>query len=173
MGETGEFALHPQELAGVLLRLFLAVRDVHLLEIATVLGARGIAGLRRDLVVDLPDVLGRFDRGVERDVRVALLGRPDDRLLAQHAGDPDARIGLLQWHRPRIDYAVLVMRALPAERALPCPRRDNQIVRFLKALAIEGRVNAIGQLLLAAAAHKTGNQAALRDHIYHRQLFGE
>src|SRR6266513_4771845 len=124
MREAGELALHPQELAGVLLRLFLAVGDMHLLQVAAVLRARLVAGLERDLVVQLPDLLGRLDRGVERDVGIALLRRPDDRLLAQHARDPHPRIGLLQQHRPGIDDALLVMRALPAEWALARPGRD-------------------------------------------------
>src|SRR5439155_24396912 len=103
VGKAGELALHPEELAGVLLGLFLAVRDVDLLQVAAVLRARLVTGLERDLVVELPDLLGRLDRGVERDVGIALLGCPDDRLLAQHAGDPHPRVGLLQGHRPGID----------------------------------------------------------------------
>src|SRR5271166_2788255 len=136
MGEAGELTLHPQELAGVLLCLFFAVGDVHLLQIAAVLRPRLIADLTRDLIVELPDVLGRFNRGVERDIGIALLGRPNDRLLAQHARNPHPRIGLLQWHRPWIDDAMLVMRALPAEWSLPGPRGDNQIVRLLEALTV-------------------------------------
>ena len=88
-------------------------------------------------------------------------------------GHPNARIGLLQRHRPRIDDAVLVMRALPAERTLAGPRCDDQIMRLLEALAVVGRIDAGGERLLATAAHDAGNQAALRDHVDHRQLLGE
>src|ERR1700719_5176421 len=133
-----------------------------LLQIAAVLGPRLVASLERDLVVQLPDLLGRLDRGVERDIGIALLRRPDDRLLAQHAGDPHPRIGLLQWHRPGVDDALLVMRALPAERAFARPGRDDQIVRLLEALAVEGGVDARRELLLAAAADETRHQPALR-----------
>src|SRR5207245_7626478 len=105
------------------------------LEVAAVLRARLVAGLERDLVVQLPDLLGRLDRGVERDVGIALLRRPDDRLLAQDAGNPNARIGLLQRHRPRVDDAVLVVRALPAERPLARPGGDTQIMRLMDAFA--------------------------------------
>src|ERR1700752_575899 len=126
---------------------------MHLLQIAAVLGARLVAGLERDLVVEFPDLLGRLDRGVERDVRIALLRRPDNRLLAQDAGDPNARVGLLQRHRPRVDDAVLVMRALPAERPLARPGGDDQIMRLLEALAVVGRVAPGGERLLATAAH--------------------
>src|SRR5580700_11912689 len=127
---------------------------MHLLQVAAVLGARLVAGLERDLVVKLPDLLGRLDRGVERDVGIALLRRPDDRLLAQDAGNPDARIGLLQRHRPRVDDAVLVVLALPAERPLPAPGGGDEVVRFLETLAVERRVDAGGELLLPAAADK-------------------
>src|SRR5205814_8002333 len=57
MRQTGELALHPQELAGVLFGLFLAVGDVDLLQITAVLRAGFVAGLKRDLVVQLPDLL--------------------------------------------------------------------------------------------------------------------
>ncbi len=53
------------------------------------------------------------------------------------------------------------MRALEAERAHARPCRDDQIVRLLEALAVVGRVDAVGELLLAAAADKAGNQPAL------------
>src|ERR1700736_4157960 len=109
---------------------------MHLLQVAAVLRARLVPGLERDLVVQLPDLLGRLDRGVERDVGIALLRRPDESLLAQDGGDPNARIGLLQRHRPRIDDAVLVMRALPAERPLARPGANDQIMRLVEALAV-------------------------------------
>ncbi len=80
---------------------------------------------------------------------------------------------LLQRNSPWIDDAVLVMRAFPAERPLARPRSDDQIVRLLKSLAVEGRVDAGGQLLLPAAADKARNQPALRDHVDHRQFLGE
>src|SRR5215831_9554750 len=115
MRKTGELALHPQKLAGVLFRLFLGVGDVDLLQVAVVLRAGGVADLFGGRVVELPDLLGRLDRGVERDIGVALLGRPDDRLAAEYAWNPDARIRLLQRHRPGVDDAVLVVRPLPAE----------------------------------------------------------
>src|SRR5262249_58942592 len=98
--------------------------------------------LGRCLVVDLPDLLGALNRRVERDIRIAVLRRPDDRLGADNAGDPDARIRLLQRHRPRVDDAVPVVRALPAERSLARPCRNDEIVRLFKALAVEGGVDA-------------------------------
>src|SRR5205823_5079857 len=49
MREAGELTLHPQELPSVLLRLFLAIRDMHLLEITAVLRTGLVAGLERDL----------------------------------------------------------------------------------------------------------------------------
>src|SRR5262249_18378329 len=91
--EAGEFALHPAKLLGVRDRPLFAVGDVHLDQITAVLGAGGVARLFGDLVVELPDTLGVGDRGVERDVGIALLRRPDDGLFADHAGNPYARIG--------------------------------------------------------------------------------
>ena len=44
-------------------------------------------------------------------------------------------------------------------------------MRLLEALAVVGGVDAGGELLLAAAAHEAGDEAALRDHVDHRQLF--
>src|SRR5437763_15894935 len=121
---------------------------MHLLAITAVLRAGLVAGLERDLVVQFPDLLGRLDRGVERDIRIALLRRPDDRLLAQHAGYPHPRIGLLQRQRPGVDDAVLVVRALPAEWPFARPRRDPQIVRLLEAVAVVGGVAAVPELRL-------------------------
>src|SRR4051794_28557724 len=158
VGKTGELALHPQELAGVALGLFLAVGDVHLLQIAAVLGAGLVAGLARHRVVQFPDLLGGLDRGVQRDIGVALLRRPDDRFARQDARDPDPRIRLLQWHGPGVDDAVLVMRALEAERTRRRPRLDDKIVRLLEALAVESRIDPGRELLLPAAADKSRYQ---------------
>jgi len=46
-------------------------------------------------------------------------------------------------------------------------------VRLLEALAVEGRVDAGGELFLAAAAHEARHQPALGDHVDHRELFGQ
>ena len=142
-------------------------------KVAAVLRPADIAHVRRHAVVELPDLLGLLDRGVERDVGVALLRCPDDRLLADDARNPDARIGLLQRHRPWIDHSVLVMVALEAERPRLRPGPGDEVVRLLEALAVEGRIDAGGELLLAAAAHEAGHQPALGDHVDHRQFFGQ
>ena len=44
---------------------------------------------------------------------------------------------------------------------------------FLEALAVVGGVDAGGELLLTAAAHEPGDEAPARDHVDHRELFGE
>src|SRR5262249_49941660 len=88
MGKTGDLALHPAELLGVPTRLVLVVRDVDLDQVAAILRTADIAGLQRHLIIELPDLLGLLDRGVERDVGIALLRGPHDRLLADHARDP-------------------------------------------------------------------------------------
>ena len=173
MRQAGELALHPHELPRVGHRLLVGLGDVAALQVAAILGAAGVAALVGHLVVLLPDLLGRLDLGAERDVGVALLRRPDDRLLAEHAGNPHARVRLLQRHRPRVHHAVLVVRALPAERPGLRPRLHDQVVGLLEALAVVGRVHAGGQLLLPAAAHEARDQPAARDHVDHRQLFGQ
>src|SRR4029453_11012691 len=132
MREAGELALHPHELPGVRQRLFLGLGDVAALEIAAILRAASVSRLLGDPIVELPDLLGRLDGGAERDVRVALLRRPDDRFLAQHAWNPDARARLLGAPRPRVDPAMLRVGALPAKRSGLGPRLDDQVVGLLE-----------------------------------------
>src|SRR4029453_15142066 len=139
MGKAGELALHPAELLGVLARLVLVVGDVDLDQVAAILRPADIAGLQCHLVVEFPDLLGLLDRGVQRDVGIALLRGPHDRLLADHARDPDARIGLLQRHCPRVHDAVLVVRALEAEGTRLCPGLGDELGGLL-----EGRAGAGG-----------------------------
>src|SRR5688572_25763707 len=115
MREAGELALHPHELLGILDGLLLGLGHVDAREVAAVLRTRFVAYRSRGLVIELPDLLGLRNRGVERDVGIALLGGPDDRLLADDARYPDARIRLLQGESPRVDDTMLVVRALPAE----------------------------------------------------------
>jgi hypothetical protein len=173
MRQAGELALHPHELPRVLQRLLLGLGDVAALQVAAVLGPARVAGLLRDLVVLLPDLLGRLDLGAERDVGIALLGRPDDRLLAEHARDPHPRVRLLQRDRPRVHHPVLVVRAFPPERSRLRPRLDDEVVRLLEALPVVGGIDAGGELFLPAAAHEAGDQPAARDHVDHRQLLGQ
>ena len=146
---------------------------MHLNEVAAIFRPGLIADAGGHLVVDLPDLLGISDRGIQRDVGIALLGGPDDGLAADHARHPDPRIGLLQRHRPGIDHPVLVMLALEAERPGLGPGLDHQLMRLLEALAVVGRVHAGGELLLTAATDEAGDQPALGDHVDHRQLFGQ
>src|SRR5262247_4170613 len=124
MGEAGELALHPHELPRIRHGLLFRLRHVAALEIAAVLRPRRVARLRGHGIVELPDLLGGVDGRAERDVGIALARRPDDGLLAQHAGDPHARVRLLERHRPRVDHAVLVVRALPAEGTGLLPRAN-------------------------------------------------
>src|SRR5712691_10413191 len=72
VSEAGELALHPHELLGVLHGLLVGLRHVAALEIAAVFGATRVAGLGRDLIVELPDLLGRVDGRTECDVGIAL-----------------------------------------------------------------------------------------------------
>src|SRR5688572_7486415 len=82
------------------------------------------------------------------------------RPLDEHTGDPHARMRLLQRQRPRVHDAVLIVRALPAERSVLGPRLDDQLVRLLEALAVVSGIHPGGELLLAAAAHEAGHEAS-------------
>ena len=172
MREAGELALHPHELAGVFQRLFLGVLNVHANEVTEIFRTGDVTVFRGGLRVEFEDFLGVIDRGVQRDVGIALLRGPDDGFFRQHAGDPDPRIWFLQRNGPGIDDAVLVVGAFPAERAGFGPDFLDQVVRLDEALAVEGGVDAGGQLLLPAAAHEAGDQAAFGDHVDHGQFLG-
>src|SRR5688572_7451387 len=148
MREPGELALHPHELARVLERLLLGLRDVTALQVTAILRTTLVARLGGDLVVELPDLLGRVDGRAQRDVRIALLRRPDDGLLAEDPGNPDARMRLLERQRPRVHDAVLEVRALPPERPVLGPRLHDELVRLLEPLAVVGWIDAGRQLLL-------------------------
>src|SRR5437870_8635525 len=141
MREASELALHPHELLRVLHRLLFGLSDVATLEIAAELRPGTVATFRGDLVVELPDLLRRLDLCAERDVRVAHLRRPDDRLLAEHAGNPHARVWLLQRHGPRVHDAVLIVGSLEAERSNFGPRFDDELVRLFEPLAVESGID--------------------------------
>ena len=65
------------------------------------------------------------------------------------------------------------MLALVAEGAGRRPRLEDEVDAFLEVFAIERGIGVVGELLAAGAAHPSGNQAALREQIDHRELFGE
>ena len=85
-------------------------------------------------LLDDDDAVGLLDRGIERDIGVAVPGRPDDGLAADDAGNPDPRIGFLQRQRPGIHHPVLVMRAFPAEGAWLRPGFHDEVMRLLEPL---------------------------------------
>ena len=102
-----------------------------------------------------------------------MLGAPLDGVPRHHAGDPDLRVRGLVRARPRIHVAVLVVLALPAERARSRPRLDDEVVRFLEALPVERRLRVVRDALTAGAAHPAGDQPPARDHVDLGQLFGQ
>ena len=134
-------------------------------------GARRIPDLGGGGIVTLPDFLRVLDRGIEADIRIAVLRRPDDRFVTDDARNPDARVRLLQRQRPGVHDALMEVLALPPERTRHGPGLHDQVVRFLEPFAVEGGVGVGRQLFLPAAAHEPGHQAALGDHVDHRQLF--
>ena len=102
-----------------------------------------------------------------------MFGGEDYRLAAGDAGNPDPRMRLLHRHGPRIDDAKLVVSPFPAPGTRGRPDFHDQVMGLFETLAIKGRVGVGRQRFGAAAAHKTGNQPPLGDHIDHRQLFGQ
>ena len=173
MGQSGELALHPHELARILDRLLLGLRHVTANQIAALLGSGLIADPFGSLVVELPDLLTVLDGRVQDDVGVTVLSRPDDRLPADHAGDPDAWMGLLQGQHPGVDDPELIVIPLPAEWPGLGPRLDDQVVRLHKPLTVVGRVGICGQGFHPTPADEARDQPPLRDHIDHGQFFGQ
>src|SRR4051794_2028330 len=125
-----------------------------LLQKSVIRRTAGEARFRCFIIVHFPDLLGAFDGRVERNIRIAVLRCPNDRLFADDARNPDTRVWLLHRHRPWIDDTMLIMRAFPAERPGSGPGLDDQVMCLFEALTIEGGVDAVGELLLTAAAHK-------------------
>ena len=128
-----------------------------------------VAVLPRHLVVVLERLLRRLQIRRQHDVRVAVLGRPLDRVAAHDAGNPDLRVRVLQRTRPRVHVAEVVVLALPAERPGRAPGLDHEIVRLLEALPVERRMRVVRHAFAPAAAHPAGHQPPARNHVDLRQ----
>ena len=146
---------------------------MHLEQVAAMLGARLEAFLGRHFVVVGEGLHGGLQFGRQHQIRVAVLGRPGHRVAAHHAGNPDRRVRGLVGARPGIHVAVVVVLALPAERAGLRPGLDDEVVRLLEALPVVGRHGVVRHALAPGAAHPAGDEAATRDHVDLGQLFGE
>ncbi len=82
------------------------------------------------------------------------------------------RMRLPRRTRPDRDGAELVMAALPAKGLRLGPRLQHQLHGFGGALARLGRVQAIAQILAGGPTQHPDHQAARRQIVEHRQVFG-
>ena len=53
------------------------------------------------------------------------------------------------------------------------PGLENEIVRFIEALAVVGWIDVVGYLLATGTAHPAGHQAPAGNHVDDRQLLGQ
>ena len=113
--------------AGLLGQL-LGLVNVDLPQVTDVLRAGLVAQFGGAVVIELESRLGGLHLGGQHDVGDALFGGPHQRVAADHAGEPDGRMGLLVGAHPRVDVAEVEVLALPAEGAGGGPRLDDQLV---------------------------------------------
>src|SRR5262249_6609077 len=59
------------------------------------------------------------------------------------AGNPDRRMRLLDWSRPKVHHAELIMPAVPGENVPRRPGLDHQGQRFAETLALLDRDDAV------------------------------
>src|SRR5271154_5390702 len=161
--------IHLRDLA----RLLVGLGNVHLLQIAEVLGTDLVTFLRGRVAIEIPEVNRGLEERRQRHVRIAMLRAPFDRFRAQQTWDPDRRVRLLERQTPRIDEPVVKVFAFIAERAGLGPRLDYDFVSFVEELAIKGGIGVGRELLAAAAADPSTDQAAAGDHIDDPQFLGQ
>src|SRR5437588_3027224 len=138
----------------------------HLLRLSRItrLGTR-LAKLTEDAAKDV-DVKIR-----NAHIGVASLRHQLDGLRAADARYPDRRMRLLQRPRPRVDIAKEVVLAVPEKRSGFRPGLDDKIERFPEALACEGRVHLIIEILRPTADHHAGDEPAVAHDVEHGELF--
>ena len=103
-------------------------------------------------------------------VGVFVLRGKIDGLHTGGAWQPDGRVRLLDGTRPDVHIAIIVMLPLEGEGAGAGPGLDNQVVRLIHALAAEGWIDVVAEVLHAGAAHKARDDAAAADNIEHSDL---
>ena len=95
-----------------------------------------------------------------------------DGLGAGSTRQPDGRVRLLNWTRPDIDVAIVIMFALEGEWAGAGPGLYNQVVCLVHTFTANGWIDAVAEIFHARAAHKAGDNASATDHVEHSNLFG-
>ena len=138
---------------------------MHLEQIAPVLGPGLVAVLLCHLVVVAVGLLGRPEFRCQHDVGIPVFRRPGHRVAAHDPGDPDLRMRRLVGPRPGVHVAIVIVLAFPAERPVPRPCVDDEIVRLLKALPVVWRHGIVRDAFAAGSAHPAGHQAAAGNHV--------
>src|SRR5262249_2230763 len=148
--------------AGLFGQLF-GLINVDFPEVANVLGARLITLFGSSVVVELKCLTGRFHFRGQHNVWDALLRGPHQRVTADHAWQPDGRVGFLIWARPGIHVAEVEMFALPAKGARGRPGLHDELVRLLEAFPVVVRRDVVRDALAPGATHPARDQTATRD----------
>ena len=151
-------------------------------QVAEVLRTRLIADFVGRVSVDALCVADYIGVGFEEDVRIVALRGPYHRLWACAARHPDWRVRSLKRAHEWVHHAELVVLAFPAKWAGCRPCLDDEVVSFLKAVAVVDRVGVRCPGLHAGAPHEAGYEPAFRDkvdlgkllrHSYGVFLYGE
>src|SRR5271156_492319 len=161
--------IHLRDLA----RFLVGLGYVYLLQIAEILRTDLVTFLRGGVAIEIPEVNRGLEERRQRDVRVAMLRAPFDGFRAQQTGNPDRRMRLLERQTPRIDEPIVKVFAFISKRAGLGPRLDDDFVSLVEELTVEGGIGVGRELLAAAAADPSADQAAAGNHVDDSQLLGQ
>ena len=174
---------HAQELVRERLDVRLRLRagrgvgfsDVHGRHPAELIGGGGVAGPLRFLTIEIEEFLDRRDRTVGLQVGILAFRRrrPYDRFAAALRRNPNRRVRLLVWTRPRVDVRKIVVLPAPVKGARFGPCAHDQIVGFAEAFVRERRVHVPGMIFGADPAHEPRDEAAARNVVEDREFFGD
>src|SRR5258708_36662612 len=120
---------------------------------------------------DLMETIDFAAKHKNRHIGVFMLGSEIDCLHAGGARQPDRGMRLLNWARPDINVAIIVVLALKGKGARSRPGLGNQVMRLVHALATGGRIDTIAKIFPTSDAHKARDNASTTDDIQHRNLF--
>src|SRR5262245_65102314 len=88
------------------------------------------------------------------------------------AGNPDWRMRLLDWSRPKVHHAELIMPAVPGENVPRGPGLDHQGQRFTETLALLDRNDGVRDRGVGGQPRgKSCNQPSAADAVEHRVFF--
>src|ERR1700756_4589930 len=98
-----------------------------------------------------------------------MVGGPDHRFRTDGARNPNLWPRFLHRQNPRVDETIVVVFAFVAPRSRCRPRFDHEVVGFVKAFTVEGRVGVVSYWFAASATNPAGHQAATGNDVDHRQ----